>query len=60
MSDQLEALGAAYSRLSIEAETSRQALQVGIRQAARDGMSQAQIARIAGVTRMTVRKALEK
>jgi len=55
----IAALGDDYLRASIAAEEARQSLCAGIRQAART-MSESEIARVAGVTRMTVRKALGK
>lgn len=53
-------LGTAYRRATVKTELVRQALYDGIRQAASDGMNESEIARQAGVTRMTTRKALGK
>ena len=55
----LAELGATYVRARIAAEEARDAMAAGIRVAA-PKMSEAEIARVAGVTRMTVRKALGK
>jgi hypothetical protein len=55
----LAALGDDFLRASVAAEAARLALHAGIRQAA-PTMSESEVARIAGVTRMTVRKALGK
>ncbi|HEY5182519.1 MAG TPA: hypothetical protein VIJ07_22570 [Dermatophilaceae bacterium] len=55
----LAALGDDFLRASFAAEAARLALHAGIRQVAKT-MSESEIARVAGVTRMTVRKALGK
>jgi hypothetical protein len=55
----LAALGDGYLRASVATEAQRQALHAGIRQAAKT-TSESEIARLTGVTRMTVRKALGK
>jgi hypothetical protein len=53
------ALGDDYWRASVAAEAARLALYAGIRQAAKT-TSESEIARVAGVTRMTIHKALGK
>jgi len=55
----LASLGDGYLRASVAVEAARLALHAGIRQTAQT-MSEYEIARVTGVTRMTVRKALGK
>jgi DNA invertase Pin-like site-specific DNA recombinase len=55
----LAEFGDYYRRSSKQTEEARQTLHAGIRQAAKT-MSESEIARVSGVTRMTVRKALGK
>jgi DNA-binding GntR family transcriptional regulator len=52
--------GAAYRALVLRAERQREALHRAIRDAVKSGLSESEAARVAGVTRMTVRKALGK
>src|SRR5665647_875545 len=55
----LPALSDSYLQAVVAVERERLALHAGIRQAAKT-MSESEIARVTGVTRMTVRKALGK
>jgi DNA-binding GntR family transcriptional regulator len=56
----LEETGGAFHLAQERVETVRQSLGVAIRDAVGAGLSESEIARAAGVTRMTVRKALGK
>ena len=56
----LEQTGGALHLAQEQVETVRQSLGVAIRDAVGAGLSESEIARACGVTRMTVRKALGK
>ena len=56
----LEQVGRAYALAQASAEAARQELRTAVRDMAECGMSESGIARVAGVTRMTVRKAVGK
>jgi DNA-binding GntR family transcriptional regulator len=58
--EHLAQTGDAFRAAHLRAEEIRQSLGVAIRDASESGASESEIARVAGVTRMTVRKALGK